>query len=302
MRLLFILLSRWPLPALHALGAGIAGMLWLTHSRRRAVALRNVTACFPELDRRQQRRLARRALGHEMKAFAELPLVWLGPDRRVRRLTRETRGLERVDEALAAGRGLILLAAHQGGFEAALMPFTIDHPVIGVYKPQKGVIDELACRGRSRYRGELVPAIGGSVRQQLLPILAANRITYVMPDQDPPRGRGVFAPFFGIQAHSPTLVSKLIQASGARVLYVFGERLPRGRGYILHFLPPPAAIYDRDLHTSVTALNAGLEACVRLQPDQYWWGYRRFRRRPEGEPDFYGRRPPARPAPVSVRD
>lgn len=289
MRLLFLILSRWPLPLLHALGSGIARLLWLTRSGRRSVALRNVAACFPDMRPDEQRQLARLALAHEMKAFAELPLVWLGPDRRVQRLTREIRGLNHVDDALAAGRGLILLAAHQGGFEAALMPFTLRHSVIGVYKPQKGVIDELACRGRSRYKGELVPAIGGSVRQQLLPILAANRITYVMPDQDPPRGRGQFAPFFGIQAHTPTLVSKLIQASGARVLYVFGERLPRGRGYILHFLPPPPAIYSTDLQTSITALNRGLEACVRLRPEQYWWGYRRFRRRPLGEPDFYGR-------------
>lgn len=302
MRVLFFLLSRCPLLVLQALGDGIALGLWVTRSSRREVALRNIAACFPELDARQQRRLARRALAHEMKAFAELPRVWFGPDRAVRRMTVEYRGLEQVDAALARGRGLILLAAHQGGFEGAMMPFTIDRPTIGVYKPQKGVIDELACRGRTRYRAELVPAIGGSVRQQLLPILAANQITYVMPDQDPPRGRGVFAPFFGVAAHTPTLVSKLLRESGAGVLYVFGERLPWGRGYILHFLPPSEAIYSADLLTSVTALNAGLEDCIRLRPEQYWWGYRRFRRRPEGEPDFYGRRAAATPATATVGD
>jgi KDO2-lipid IV(A) lauroyltransferase len=36
-------------------------------------------------------------------------------------------------------------------------------------------------------------------------------------------------------------------------------------------------------------MNRGLERCVRECPEQYWWGYKRFRRQPPGAPDFYAR-------------
>jgi KDO2-lipid IV(A) lauroyltransferase len=287
MRILFVALSYWPLWALQGLGGFIGWLAWIIPNKRRRTAIRNVSACFPELSVREQRRMARRAIGHELKTIAELPLIWLGSEKRVLRLVREYRGMELVSEAMKQNRGLILLTLHQGSFEGPAIPFSRDNVITGIYKPQKGSLDALAYQGRTRFKGGLVAAVGGGVRQKLLPLLADNQMTYFLPDQDPPKGRGVFAPFFGIQAHTPTLVSKLVHASGAPVLYFFGERLSWGRGYIMHFLPAPSEIADPDLNVSVAAVNAGAEACVRLNPEQYWWGYQRFRRRPEGEPDFY---------------
>ena len=85
------------------------------------------------------------------------------------------------------------------------------------------------------------------------------------------------------------LVSKLIQQTGAPVVYFFSERLPRARGFIVHYRPAPPEINDPDLIKSATAMNAGIEACVRECTEQYFWGYERFRRRPRGEPSFYPR-------------
>ena len=167
------------------------------------------------------------------------------------------------------------------------IPFSKEHVITGVYKPQKGAFEALSVIGRTRYRGRLVPAVGGTVREKMLECLARGEMVYFLPDQDPPRGRGVYAPLFGHPAHTPTLVGRLIQQSGAPVLFFVGERLPRGRGFIMHVIEPPAEIRDPDPVISATAMNRGIEQCIALCPEQYWWGYRRFRRQPEGEPDFY---------------
>ena len=287
MRILFYVLGQLPLPVLHGIGAFIGWMLWLFPSSRRRVALTNIHHCFPELPPHRQRLLARRGLIHEMKSIAELPFFWLGPKDKLLASVRETHGEELVEQALAKGKGLILLTLHLGGFEAPGHVFASKRPITGIYKPQGGVIEELSVNGRRRTGAKLVQAVGGAVRQVVQALLTGNETIYFMPDQDPPEGRGVFAPFFGVAAHSPVLVSKLVQRTGAPVLFMYGERLDWGRGYIAHYRAAPPGMDDPDLVKAVTAMNAGLEACIRARPEQYWWGYKRFRRRPPGEPPFY---------------
>lgn len=288
MKLLFKLLSFWPLWALQALGAFAGWLLWVTGSKRRRVALRNVEACFPELTAEQVQQRARRAVTAEMQTLTEMPLVWLGSTPRVRKLWADSVGMEHLEAAMAKGHGVIMLTMHYGSFEGAAIPFSEHHTITGVYKPQKGALEDLAVRGRTRFKGRLVPAIGGKVRQLMVEQLNHGELVYFLPDQDPPEGRGAFAPFFGVQAHTPTLAAKIVRESDAPIVFMYGERLAGGKGFRMHIRPPiDDAIYSHDIDTAVTALNANVEACVRQFPDQYWWGYRRFRRRPKGEPPFY---------------
>lgn len=286
MRLAFVLLARLSLRQLHALGEAIAWLLWVCHGKRRAIALRNVERCFPELDAGRRERMARAAIAHEIKCFTELPLLWFGPAAAMHACLREVSGLDKVEAAMARGQGLLILSMHLGSFEGAMLPYSRDWTITGVYKPQKGAAEALALEGRSREKGKLVKAVGG-VRHTIIPLLAANEQVYVLPDQDPPPGRGVYSPFFGHLAHTPTLVAKVLAESDCAVLFVVGERLPRGQGYHLHFIEPTEDLRGGDIQACVDAMNRDIEALIRRWPEQYWWGYRRFRRQPEGAPDFY---------------
>lgn len=287
MSLLLRLLGCLPLPLLHVIGELAGWLLGCLPNKRKRIALRNIAACFPELSPAAQRRLARQALAHEAMTLLESPRLWLGPETRVLAAVRERRGAELVDEALRQGKGVILLTAHLGSWEIAGMTEPLLRPVTALFKPQKGAANSLIHEGRRRFGCKLVATEGGKMRQVLRPLLENNETIYFMPDQDPPQGRGLFVPFFGVNAHTPVLVSKLIQHTGAPVVYFYGERLPRGRGFIVHYRAAPPGIYDSDLQKSATAMNAGLEACIRECPEQYWWGYARFRRRPPGERSFY---------------
>jgi KDO2-lipid IV(A) lauroyltransferase len=55
----------------------------------------------------------------------------------------------------------------------------------------------------------------------------------------------------------------------------------------MHCLPAPEGIDDRDDGVAAVALNRGVEACIRICPEQYQWAYRRFRRRPDNGPSPY---------------
>ncbi len=286
MRLLFHVLARFPLVILHGLGNLIGWCLWLVPNGRRNTAYRNLEVCLPQQTRRERSRLVRRSLCHEIKTVLEMPVIWLGGESRVLGMVREWRGAEVIDQALAQGKGMILLTLHQGNWEACAIPFSRQYVATGLYKPQPGAVNDLSLMGRGRFGGQMLAAEGG-VGRALVKILARQETVYFMPDQDPPEGRGVYAPFFGVQAHTPTLVAKLVQASGAPVVFFYGERLPWGRGFIAHWFAAPAEIYSPDVETSVAGMNAGLERCARDCPEQYWWGYKRFRRRPAGQARIY---------------
>jgi KDO2-lipid IV(A) lauroyltransferase len=287
MRILFYLMAWLPLIVLQGLGKFAGWVLWVTSSPRKRVALRNISRCMPELPAAEQRRLARASLAHELKTYVETARVWLGPANAVKSAVQEWRGLEVLERAFAKGKGVILLTLHQGAFEAVAIPMSANFPFYGLYKPQRGALNDLSLQGRCRFGGRMVVAEAG-VRKAALPLLAQGLGVYYMPDHDPPPGRGVFVPFMGVPAHTPTLIARLAQESGSPVVFMFGERLPGARGYIAHYFDAPDGISDPDVAIATAAMNRGLEQCVRACPEQYWWGYKRFRRQPPGSPDFYG--------------
>lgn len=105
----------------------------------------------------------------------------------------------------------------------------------------------------------------------------------ILPDQVPSEG-GVIAPFFGLPALTMNLLSKLAKKSNAVVIFGFAERLPWARGYRLYFLPPDEVITTGDVEESVAHVNAQVEKCIRMLPEQYLWIYKRFR---NTTPGFY---------------
>ncbi|MGB1581027.1 MAG: lysophospholipid acyltransferase family protein [Nevskiales bacterium] len=281
----FRLLSCLPLPLAHALGIIAGWLLWLMPNKHRDITRLHIERCFPELSAAQQRSLARRSLRQAGKALCEGPVLWAGPASRVERLVREIRGRELLDAALQKGRGVITAAPHLGSWEMAGLACSRVAPMTSLYKTQKGDWDALIKQGRERFGATLVPSDNSGVRK-LLGALKRGEIVGILPDQDPPVGSGEFAPFFGIQAHSPVLLTRLARRTGATVLTMHAERLSWGRGYILHFAALEMAGQDDEV-AAVTTVNSAVEYCVRQRPEQYWWAYPRYRRRPAGENDFY---------------
>jgi KDO2-lipid IV(A) lauroyltransferase len=286
MKILFYALAWLPLLVLQMLGGTVGWWLWVSNSSRKRIALRNISRCMPELSDAEQRRIARASLGHEFKTYVETARVWVGPGSLVKRSVREWRGIALLEAAFAQGKGVILLTLHQGAFEAVAIPMSATFPFYGLYKPQRGMLNALSLKGRRRFGGRMVIAEAG-VRKAALPLLAEGLGVYYMPDHDPPEGRGIYVPFMGHAAHTPTLIARLAKESGSPVVFMFGERLSWGRGYIAHYIAAPEGIAGDDVEAATAAMNQGLEACVRACPEQYWWGYKRFRRQPAGAPNFY---------------
>ncbi len=284
---LMLLWSYLPLPVAHAIGAllGLAGSL--VPNFNRAVARRNLELCFPASSEKERRRLERRSLIETGKTAAETPLLWCGDPGRVLGLVREVVGGEAVDRALAEGRGVIVAGPHLGAWEMLGLYLGSRYPLTALFRPPRyASMARLMSAGRERTGGRLVPTDAQGVRA-VFKAAAKGEVVGILPDQDPRQSGGAFADFFGIPAYTMTLLSKLAAKSGVLVVIGYAERLPAGRGYRIHFDPVDDAVQDRDPAVSTAVLNAAVEQAVRGIPAQYQWSYKRFRTRPEGEPDLY---------------
>ena len=281
------LLGSLPLRWLHRLAALLGALSARGHGRESRVARVNMRLCFGDLDDAARERLRRACLRHTSCVLLECGRIWTRPLARSLHWVREVQGLEHLEAARRGGRGVIVAAPHLGNWElfgrylSTLGPFSL------VYRtPQWAPAEHLLLQGRGGDAVEQLPAQPGSVRG-MLRALKTGRLLGLLPDQQPKVGEGGFAPFFGIEALTMTLLSRLAARGEAAVVFGFAERLPAGAGFRIHFLPAPAGIDSTDDRIALSALNAGVEACVRLCPEQYQWTYKRFSRRPPGEVNPY---------------
>ncbi|HVT34355.1 MAG TPA: lysophospholipid acyltransferase family protein [Nevskiaceae bacterium] len=280
LRYCLVAIGWLPLPVLHGAGAALGGLLWLLPTRQKRITLRHVQLAFPDLDAAARRHIARTSFLESGKAIAEAPAIWFGPAFRLRRWLRDDQAQRALLGYMRNGAA-IALCPHLGSWELAGMFCAAHAGITSLYKPQKGAIDALILQGRQRLGARLVPTEGGGVRA-LLQALKDRQLIGILPDHDPQEGSGEFAPLFGAIAHSPSLVTKLAARTGAPVFFCLAERRTWGRGFRFHIVAAPA-----DIGESVEALNRGVEQVVRLMPQQYWWSYPRYRRRPPGAAPFY---------------
>lgn len=275
----------WPLPLLHGLGWLLGMLLWVIPNEFRAVTRVHMELCLSALAPEARRRIARRSLIESMKAVAESPAIWFGPDRRLRRWLGTPTERDAMQHATSNPRGTILLTPHLGAWELTGQFVADFGPLTLLYKPQKGAFDALILQGRGRNpNARAVPTSTAGVKA-VLAALGRGETVGILPDHDPPEGSGRYAPLFGTPAHTMDLVGKLAARTGAAVWFIVAERRSWARGFRYHLTAAPEGIAETKV--SATALNAGVEACVTRLPEQYWWSYRRYRRRPPGAPDPY---------------
>jgi len=267
---LYRLVSGWPLALLHAVGALLGWLTWLaspTYRRRFAAHAALAGYRFAQV---------RPAVAHAGRMAVETPRLWFGPPVPMR-----WDGTGVVDAAYAAGKGVVFLTPHLGCFEITAQGLAERYraqygPITVLYRPaRQAALAQVVETARRRDGLETAPTTLSGVRQ-MIKALRAGRAVGLLPDQVPPEGMGQWAPFFGKPAYTMTLAARLVLQTGATPLLVWGERLPGGQGFCLHFraLAEPLA---GELAPAVEQINREMERLIRECPQQYLWGYGRYK-------------------------
>ncbi len=281
------LLSQLPGPAPCWLATRLATLwAWLSPDKRR-VARINLRRCYPDMPESEREQLVHDSFIHYICTVLETGRNWFWDTDRLQGLCDGIVNEELFVNSLTSGRGLVVLAPHFGAWEYLGMYLQRFPDIAILYKPPGHPgLERALLEKRRRGGGNLLAANAKGLRQ-LYAHVRAGKGAGVLPDQQPSRGQGRFAPFFGIPALTAVLSPRLIKATNCDVLLCVCERLPKGR-YRVHFLPADEAVHSDDLDVALAAVNRGVERCIAIDPAQYLWSYKRFRAQPEGAPPFYG--------------
>ena len=292
MTLLFRLLACLPLRANHALGALMGRMVWFLAPRYRHRVLDNLRNSGIAADRAAVMRLARANAAEIGKGATEL--AWaLFRANDATALVRTRVGWDAVERLRAAKKPILFITPHLGSYDIAGRYLWQHLPILAMYRPHKiGWIDALLREGRNRGAApdgtNVAPATMAGVRI-VLRHLRNGGCTVVLPDQVPGRGEGEWVPFFGRPAYTMTLPARLQQASGAAVVFCYARRLPAAEGYKLHLEALADPLPD-DRTAAARIVNDAVEKLIRECPEQYLWGYNRYKR-PAGAPPPPGATP-----------
>jgi KDO2-lipid IV(A) lauroyltransferase len=252
---------------------------------RRKVAEENLRLAFPERGEAWIHATARAAyehLGREAAAILRLSRL----DRRAIVDRTVPVGWDAMEDALALGRGVMLVTGHYGNWEiAAATVASRGVPIAAIVRRQGNLlVDERLNQLRARLGVEIVTQRDAPSRVPRL--LRKNAVIGIVGDQDARRA-GVFVPFFGRPASTHRGPALFALKLGAAVFSCVARRLP---GPTVRYevagqnVPVPRT---GDLEADVTALTAELaarlEGEIRKAPEQYFWFHRRWKTQPPAE-------------------
>jgi KDO2-lipid IV(A) lauroyltransferase len=253
---------------------------------RKDVVEKQISAAFPSLSRPEVQSVARASFEHLGRTAIETALLPGLGERGVLSLVQKVEGWEHVDDAVAAGRGIVIVAGHHGNWE-----------LLAAYIAARGVPIDVIVRGMANplfdtYINEIRTALGLTVVHDSEAVrrtprsLRAGRAVGFVADQGVLGLASTYVNFFGRPAKTPRGAAVFALRFNAPVLFVDAIREATGKYRVI--IEPVEVAPTGDRETDVDAIVARftelLEKWVRLVPEQYFWQHRRWKRQPPGTP------------------
>lgn len=267
-----------------AIGRAVGAVAWLLPLPTKRIARVNLALCFPQLSEGERRRLLWRHYQSLGMAVAEFASAWWASERTLDGLD-QPEGLENLQQALAQGKGVIMLGTHFTNLDLGGRLLRRHVPFAVMYRHQKNALFDRVMR---RARGQIFSkAIERDDVRGLVRTLKENGAVWYAPDQNYAGKGQVFAPFFGVQAATNSGTARLARMTGAPILPFTNIRRADGKGYRLILGPVLEDFPSGDAEQDTARINAVIEEQIKLAPEQYLWVHRRFKNRPPGEPRVY---------------
>lgn len=268
------LASFLPLRASYAIAIAIGMFVYVCWGDKRRSAIANMRCVLGSgVSERVVQRMARNSFRHYCKYVVEF-LRFADRPEDITDLVRIT-GWHNLDEALRAGKGVIIVGLHFGNWDLAGALLAARGYAVNVvvesFEPAK--LNRLIQKPRLDWGMRIIPVDGAS--RGVLRALRRNEVLGLLIDRPEPEG-GVPVRFCGAETAVPAGAAALALRTGARIVPGVLVRQPNNsfRGYIAPAVEfEPAGDYEHDVQTLTQRIYEALEAFVYAHPDQ-WYMFR----------------------------
>ncbi|MEI6217909.1 MAG: lysophospholipid acyltransferase family protein [bacterium] len=280
-RLVLCMVDMLPVAFSEALVAGLCDLLYFLSFRRRAVTIDNIMMSGLCSDRRAASRLGRKSFRHFGLVILESlrsNSILEGTDWRQHVDIRVSPELERI--LFDPAKGLIMASGHFGSWEIAAQITSLAKPVAGVtHVMTNPYVERLMQKRKPRERFFLIPKYDRDNTGRFLKVLKDGHLLALMIDQHASWG-GMIVNFFGRPASTYRTVAILHLVTGAPLCFGYCRRTSPHHYELVATGPyhyKPSGDRDADIRRILEDLNQELEKAIRLAPEQYLWGHRRWK-------------------------
>lgn len=281
--LLMRLLALLPFKAGLVVGNSLGSLFYRIAVTRRKITEVNIKLCFPELSEEEREEFVKNVLKANAIGFIETCWSYWGDAGSIRKMT-TIKNPELLDEALAEGKGLVLLGAHYSALDLGGLLFSFNNkPLSTIYRRHKNpLMDYIMVKGRSIYG----TSIDRSQFRETVRALRNNRVVWYAPDQDFGTKGSAFVPFFGQTAATTMATTKMVGFNDSPILMFSFRRNADNSGYTTE-VSRVEGFPSGDKERDAAIVNETIEREVRKAPEQYMWVHRRFKTQPGSRNKLY---------------
>ncbi len=259
--------------------AFFGGLAFFILTSKRKTALENLAMAFPEKTPQERYLIARKSFQNAGISMTELFMI-----QKIVETARERFDLsetQNFDHAMKKNRGIVLASSHLGAWEChELLAYLKGIPIMVIVKNLKNpyvnhTINEL------RKKTLVTPYSKDTAIRGVFQFVKKNGIAAILIDQwaGP---EGVWIPFFGKKTSTTTIAARFAQKTSAGLIPSFCIRMRPGKYKLITY---PEILFEnesRELEINATQkLNEILEEQIRKYPDQWIWGHRRWKEKPQ---------------------
>ena len=268
-------LSAFSLTAQYRIADFCSLIVTVIPNRTAKLIQQNIRLCFPDYSQTRQKQLYRSTIKQTCYSALELAAVWCWPAEKI--LARIT--IENVcDSFNRSKKGRIVIVPHLGNWELLILWLAQQSDFMCLYKPQPGAaVDQFVLNARSRNGAKMLP-IDASGLRQLSRGLKQGKTVMILPDQRPKKDKArIMANFFGHEAPTTPLIHNLCNRIDCDIFLATIFRESSDKTFHLNLLELDHEKISADQQASLDYLNAQIEALIKQHPEQYQWGYSRFK-------------------------
>jgi len=260
----------------------------------RRIVKRNLKFAYPEWKDEEICKVSKRIfLNLGITIFEILQMAFFSKEDFLRSI--RIKGEEHLHDAVEAGKGIIIISAHLGNWEAASLfaPCYFRNPVTVVARNiESGFVNRRMIKFRSRFGNSVIDKEGAL--PEMMNTLRNGKILALLIDQGTKRSEGVELLFFGKKVTVTPAAAMLALRCKSPVIPVFCVREDDRKLTII--IEPPVQLIRtnnlrEDLKTNAQIMTDIIEKAVRKYPDQWLWLHKRWKRfHPELYPEYIERR------------
>ena len=284
MKLLFYLITLIPI---HFIRSAINLFTKLSLHKTSSVyklTMCNIKICFPDLSDAEKALLAKESFIETFVSGYETLQSWARPihisGKKIFRIENNYLISQNANK-----KGLAIIAIHNRSVDMLLKWINSKTNTTTLYKKVKiKYLDKFVRKQREENNNEVYETNINGVRK-IFKALIDNKVVCLAADQVPKRGMGEYIKFFNTDAYTTTLAASMVHKTKKPAVFICINSFENNRLGIT-IKPCNENIYNDSEYK--LSINQSIEDLIKINPKDYSWEYKRFKRPPSGIDPYVG--------------